>query len=671
MGAQFVHLPSLPTRCVFLLRRFFVGQPKFPTVVRFSLVAFLLFAAVSANAQISPGPLSTPHQSLSGTTECARCHEFGASTPTFKCLDCHKEIAKLLSEQRGYHAQLQMKNPNGKDCVRCHLEHNGVDFQLIHWEHPPQQFDHRLTGYALEGKHAAVACEKCHTPAHITADLRPLIKRSDLSKTYLGLSTQCQSCHEDVHKGQLGKDCTSCHNVNDWKDAKKFDHSKTRYPLTGLHAQVACEKCHKPDAPGGPARFKDMKFANCSDCHLDPHHGAFKQRCEECHSTAGWKKLSARFAFDHSKTKFPLLGAHAKVNCTACHAAGEFQKPLAFAYCADCHKDVHHGQFADRPLKGECSECHRVESWKPSLFGVKEHKTSRYPLEGKHATVECAKCHIPAGKDTVYKVKFTNCSDCHKDAHDGQFAGPPHSNRCEDCHNVQGFQRSLFTIAMHQRTKFPLTGAHAAVPCNECHKPAMAHRTDKVLPFRFADKTCTACHQDPHHGEFRERMARRRPDGTIFGCEGCHNTRSWTEVSGFDHSKTKFPLLGEHRTVSCGQCHKALPGTHEIQFKGTSQECESCHKDPHGGQFKNRAGKALCANCHGPQRWVPSTFDHDKRTPFPLTGGHAGVVCDKCHNSAELVDGKPVIIYKKAPLKCEACHGSDTVPQRSKRLGLS
>ena len=60
-----------------------------------------------------------------------------------------------------------MKNPNGRDCVRCHLEHNGEDFSLVHWEPSLKQFDHRQAGYPLVEKHAAVACEKCHTPAHM------------------------------------------------------------------------------------------------------------------------------------------------------------------------------------------------------------------------------------------------------------------------------------------------------------------------------------------------------------------------------------------------------------------------------------------------------------------------------------------------------------------------
>ena len=633
----------------------------------FLALSFWLFGSVPASAQISPGPLAKAHESLTGTTQCASCHQFGASTPTFKCLDCHKEVARALAENHGYHARLQMKNPNGKDCVRCHREHNGESFPLIHWEPSAKQFDHRLTGYPLEGKHSGVACEKCHTPARMVPDVKSLIKRKDLSKSFFGLSRDCVPCHTDPHKGQLGKDCQNCHNVNDWKAAKFFDHSKTRYPLTGMHIQVACEKCHKPDHPGGPARFRDMQFGTCTACHVDPHHGAFKKTCEECHTTAGWKKVLPGFAFDHSKTKFPLLGLHAKVNCSACHIGGDFKRQLAFAVCTDCHKDVHSGQFQDRPKKGECSEYHTVDGWKPSLFGVKEHATSRYALEGKHIRVECAKCHIPAGKNTVYKMKFGACSDCHKDAHDGQFAGAPYKNRCEGCHTVQDFHRSLFTIAKHSNTKFPLTGAHAAVACVECHKVGAAQRTDKIIPFYFSDRTCTGCHADPHHGEFRERMARRRSDGTAFGCEACHNTSSWAEISVFDHSKTGFPLLGAHRTVACSGCHKVGPGAKQVQFKGAPHNCEACHADPHGGQFlahDGREGKTQCANCHAEQRWVPSKFDHDKRTRFPLQGGHANVACDKCHSQVKLIEGKPVLYYKPTPVECEACHGNAIVPPR-------
>jgi hypothetical protein len=627
------------------------------------LSAFLLGAA-EARGQISPGPLSKAHQSLNGSTQCNSCHQFGTSTPTFKCLECHKEIAQRLAMNKGFHAQLGMKNPNGRDCVRCHLEHNGEDFSLVHWEPSLKQFDHRQTGYPLVEKHASVACEKCHAPAHIVPAARTLIREKDLAKTYLGLSQNCVACHEDVHKGQLGPDCQRCHNIQDWKQAKEFDHSKTKYPLTGAHARVACEKCHFPSGPDKAVKYTGFKFDTCIACHTDPHKGAFKAACESCHSTSSWKKVNmSEQQFDHSKTKYPLLGMHAQVGCDQCHTGGDFKKELAFARCADCHTpDPHKGQFQARVSKGECAECHNLNGWKPSLFGVKEHATSKYPLEGKHAAVACEKCHTPAGKDTVYKVSFSACTDCHQDAHDKQFVAAPYQDRCEDCHTVKDFHRSTFTITKHKSTRFVLTGAHVAVACGECHKAGLAGRTDRILPFHFEDRSCTACHTDVHKGEFKERMTAKRADGTALGCEACHNTRSWVEIRGFDHSKTKFALVGAHRAVSCTECHKVPAGSHEIQFKGTPKECEACHSDPHGGQFTAKDRVTKCAECHMDQRWAPSTFDHDKRTQFPLTGGHANVGCPQCHTLQREVQGKPVLFYKPTPKNCADCHGANARP---------
>lgn len=620
------------------------------------LFFFLLSFAGSSRAQISPGPLSHAHSSLSGTSQCASCHQFGAATPTFKCLDCHKEVAQELSASHGYHFLLHMANPNGKDCVRCHREHNGENFPLIRWDPSREKFDHKLTGYSLEGKHAAVACDKCHTPAHMLPAIRPLIKDKDLARSYFGLSPNCATCHNDPHKGQLGNECAKCHNLDSWKAARDFDHSKTRYPLTGLHAKVACEKCHKPDSPGGPARYQNMKFDSCTACHADPHRGEFKKSCETCHSTSGWKNLQPGFNFDHSKTNYPLLGKHAQVACAACHLNGDFKKPLVYAHCADCHKpDPHKGQFSARAQKGECSECHNVEGWKPSLFTVKLHDASAYPLKGKHAQVDCAKCHIPAGKDTVYKVKFESCTDCHKDPHNNQFAAAPWNNRCEPCHTVSDFHRATFTVAKHRETRFPLTGAHAAVPCADCHKVSA---TGAPIPFRFNDRSCTACHADPHKGEFKDRMARKRADGTPFGCEACHTSKSWADINGFDHSKTKFPLLGAHRTVACAECHKPTASA-ASRFTGTPHACEACHADVHDSQFVTRDAKTHCGDCHNSQRWVPSTFDHDTRTHFPLTGGHANLKCDRCHTQSHIVAGKTVVLYKNTPSKCSDCHGND------------
>lgn len=644
------------------------GTRRFPALRSTAFVlwvaALLFLFPSSSRAQISPGPLSRAHSPLSGTTQCSSCHVFGANTPIFKCLDCHREVSEALANKHGYHFRLQIQNPNGKDCVRCHLEHNGKNFNLIHWEPSEKTFNHKLTGYPLEGKHTTVPCEQCHTPATMLPSLKALIKYEDPEKSFFAQSPNCTPCHADPHKAKLGNDCAKCHNAKSWQSAKEFDHSKTKYPLTGLHTKVACDSCHKPDKPGGPARYQNLKFDACASCHSDPHRGEFKKPCEFCHTTTGWKNLQS-FDFDHSKTKYPLLGKHAHLGCTTCHVQDDFKKEIAFAACKDCHTlDPHKGQFADRPQKGECAECHTVEGWKPSLFTVKQHDTTDYPLKGKHAQVDCSLCHILEDKDAVYKLKFAACADCHKDAHDNQFAAAPFNHRCESCHSVADWHRTSYSIAKHASSRFSLLGAHAAVPCSECHKIGSGGRSDNVLPFHFADRTCTACHTDPHKGQFNNQMARTHLDGTALGCEACHNLKSWGEISGFDHSKTMYPLLGAHRTVACNDCHKPTANS-QSRFSGTPTQCEACHQDVHDGQFRAQDNQTHCADCHIPQRWSPSTFDHETKTHFSLAGGHVNVLCAKCHTQTRTSGSKEIVIYKNAPGKCADCHGNRLDQQKS------
>ena len=132
--------------------------------------------------------------------------------------------------------------------------------------------------------------------------------------------------------------------------------------------------------------------------------------------------------FDHSKTKFPLEGKHATVDCGHCHANGDFKKPLAFAKCMDCHKDP-----AQRTICETRRTARRVRvlSQRAGMEAVdvhvKEH-ASTYPLRDGHARLECAQCHIPKGKDTLFKVNFDRCTDCHRDEHKGQFAAEPYLN---------------------------------------------------------------------------------------------------------------------------------------------------------------------------------------------------------------------------------------------------
>ena len=636
-----------------------------------SLSLAFLFAAVSllavtlrvppARAQISPGELSRPHQSLSGATNCTKCHDLGRGARVLKCLECHTAIRQRLAERRGLHASFLAANAGGAECAKCHSEHNGESFQLVHWEPSREAFDHRKTGYTLEGRHAGVPCEKCHKVDNIPPAARAGILVKDQNRSYFGLPRNCTGCHRDEHRGQLGLDCARCHTLKGWKPATSFRHAATKYPLTGAHEKVLCQKCH-PSVPDAKpyAKYVGLLFRKCTPCHTDPHKGSFTASCQSCHTTTNWRRVKGLEGFDHSKTDFPLLGKHKTVACNDCHTKGDFKAPVPHAKCVDCHQDAHRGQFRPRADGGECAACHTVEGFTPSTFGVKEHAATRYPLEGKHEAVACAKCHLPKGKDTLFKITQTQCKDCHQDAHKGQFAAAPHQNRCESCHDVKGFRPGHFALARHRETRFPLTGAHAAITCAECHKPAAAGSAEAVK-YRFEDRSCTACHTDPHRGEFRERMEARRADGSSAGCEACHSTATWKQLTRFDHSATGFPLLGAHRGVECADCHRPpnLERTlRNVDYRAAPKECSDCHADPHAAQFAARKEVSDCSSCHDSARWKPSQFDHERRTPFPLEGAHRGVACADCHKLMRAVNGKTVLFYKPTPRECKACHGA-------------
>jgi hypothetical protein len=643
--------------------RFFDGFVKKACTAVILLI--LLGIARTAHAQISPGPLARPHHDLEGPANCTKCHTQSVSERSFRCTECHREIAAELQQHRGLHSTFPNEGRPGEACVKCHSDHNGENFAMLHWDPTPKGFDHTKTGFALDGKHVGVTCRSCHQAKNVSASARGLLQEKDLSHSYFGLSAQCVTCHEDKHQGRFGTTCTQCHNTTDWKDTKveekSFDHSTTHYPLTGLHRTVSCEKCHTAGADGRP-RYTGLQFDTCTSCHADPHKGEFKQDCASCHTTATWKKSGFQTTFDHSTTAFPLLGKHTEVSCIDCHKTANFKAPIAYKLCSDCHKpDPHSGQFAKRADGGKCESCHTVQGWKPTTFTAVEHARTQFALVSPHDKVECAKCHIPAGQKTIYKVAFAHCLDCHKDEHNGQFAAAPWENRCEKCHNGATWKVANYTIAVHQKGTYPLTGAHMAVACNDCHKPMLG---SPVALYHFKSVACTTCHEDIHHGEFAERMAMLSPDRKPMGCEACHQTKDWHDMTRFDHGTTKFALDGSHRAVQCMDCHK--PPNMErnmihVNFADAPVACNECHENPHADQFGERALK--CAECHNTNKWKPSLFDHEK-TEFSLKGGHQNVACGACHQLKREVNGEDVLFYKPTPKACEACH-SNGVPKQT------
>ena len=69
--------------------------------------------------------------------------------------------------------------------------------------------------------------------------------------------------------------------------AERFDHNKTKFPLTGKHTKVACEDCHKKSLENTP---KD-----CIACHKkDDVHRGRRPDCARCHTTNNWGQIRRR-----------------------------------------------------------------------------------------------------------------------------------------------------------------------------------------------------------------------------------------------------------------------------------------------------------------------------------------------------------------------------------------
>ncbi len=122
-------------------------------------------------------------------------------------------------------------------------------------------------------------------------------------------------------------------------------------------------------------------------------------------------------------------------------------------------------------------------------------------------------------------------------------------------------------------------------------------------------------------------------------CTACHSTSGWSDVR-FDHTRTGFPLRGQHQTAACASCHDLR------DFRGAVRVCGSCHIDPHRGD----AGQT-CEQCHSEITWqVVRAENAHARTRLPELGVHASLRCEDCHRQR----GVQQFTGQVAP--CTACH---------------
>ena len=279
-----------------------------------------------------------------------------------------------------------------------------------------------------------------------------------------------------------------------------------------------------------------------------------------------------------------------------------------------------------RTFPGDCGLCHVAERWdmlRPD-FAFDHQKSTGYPLEGAHARAACLRCHNDRGPVAAYAAR--GCGGCHPDPHQSTLGLD-----CTRCHE-QTTWRPTGLIAEHARTRFPLYGVHAAVPCERCHLEARQGQ------YRGAPVDCDLCHQ-------KDLARATSPDhvasGWTRGCDRCHTPSSFT-AANFSHNF--FPLTAGHSGLACTRCHTS--GT----FGPIPSDCYSCHASDYARATPDHAASGFshdCRNCHTTSGWGSANFNHSF---FPLTGGHTGLACTRCHTSGS---------FGPIPSDCYSCHQAD------------
>jgi nitrate/TMAO reductase-like tetraheme cytochrome c subunit len=524
----------------------------------FFLLVLLILWQGNASAQISPGELSNAHAKLEGVSNCTKCHEVGNKVSREKCLNCHKPIKLLIDAQKGYHSSNEVK---GKDCFICHNDHHGRNFQIIKFD--KTNFNHSTTGFELKGVHARKDCKSCHKAEFIKD---PELKKN--TSTYLGLGTECLSCHDDFHKGKMSPNCSGCHGFESFKNVTGFDHNTTKFPLLGKHKIVVCDKCHKSTIVDGKAvrQLVGIEFSNCTSCHKDVHENKFGQNCKQCHTEESFHTIKGVSNFDHSKTDFKLVGKHQFVACKSCHITN-LTNPIKFDRCTNCHTDYHKFEFVKNGIAPDCNQCHTNNGFSENLFTVEKHNVSNFKLEGAHLATPCIFCHKKQERWAFRKIGLA-CADCHQNIHKGIIQEKYYpDNKCTVCHNVNDWKTISFD---HNQTKFKLEGVHANRSCSFCH--ITKNETGKMVQqFAGLSTECSGCHKNSHAGQF--------DIGGQTDCTRCHGFDDWKKTK-FNHNSSKFKLEGAHLKVSCEKCHKeeAYTSGKVILYKNNKILCSNCHR---------------------------------------------------------------------------------------------
>ncbi len=219
---------------------------------------------------------------------------------------------------------------------------------------------------------------------------------------------------------------------------------------------------------------------------------------------------------------------------------------------------------------------------------------------------------------------------------------------CDRCHG--GFAKSMADSC---------TDCHAAIETAIESGRGLHGTLEAVDP-----RQCATCHVE-HHGAQLELAGEH-----AFGLAGI------AERERYDHAALGFQLEGRHAELTCVRCHAHAdapllePG--KPRFPGLSQECSSCHADPHGGRMKR-----ACGDCHGQAQPFSSVAEFEHGAVFTSRGAHARAACVDCHpaqgaHSVEELGGPHPPLAARACVDCHApVHASKFIESFAASVSLA
>ncbi len=264
----------------------------------------------------------------------------------------------------------------------------------------------------------------------------------------------------------------------------------------------------------------------CANCHLPeyqaaknpPHAGVRPTACAVCHTQQAWRPS----VFDHP---YPLLGAHAKARCAACHVG----QPPVYAgtskQCVGCHRDDYdrseypgHDRFATT-----CDDCHSTTAWKPARKPQQEVAAQQPAAPPPQPTARGKTAAKPAAHKTAPAPSPPSAAKRPKPA--GTSVAPSTPPAAPQARAPQPStppparaQIPAPPSPVHPENRFPIkSGAHEGIGCRTCH--------DQGGTMGKNDTDCVQCHKRAKYDDVHARV-RDYPRGAAAPnfCLNCHAT---------------------------------------------------------------------------------------------------------------------------------------------------